>query len=299
MPEISSITQDKVELALGFIPPQTDVDSKLPVCKETFKLCYGKRFAQGNDVAKVKIYKTTNTSTIQKLITQKLPEELDMFREVFFAPDFGEDMVIKVTPVNTFCQVMTCFKEAKMNNRIYNTCKNGADGKTLVCKPFMCTPVYQKSQWYFVFVMTKCRGHTVSKLSSVFGRVFHGVNHKKMCIDLTKACENLWKLGFAHNDLHPKNIMYHPKTSSVTFIDLETAVEVEPNVNSLYIQSRLNHKNVPCYITFKNVMLQNALDLLRFSEGYVEEFTTKNEGECRLIYNTDCEFLVHYYKKTT
>lgn len=295
VPKLSSITEDNIELALGFIPPSTDVDVNLPKGEETFMFRFGKPLAKGNDAAKVMVYTSSNASIIYRLKTQKLPEELSMFKEVFFVPQDGEDLVIKVTPVDTIRKVMTCFKEAKMNHRIFNTCKNGADGKNLVCKPFMCTLVYQKTGWHFVFVTTLCHGQTVSKLSSVFGRLLYGVSKKKMGADLTKACDDLWKLGFAHNDLHPRNIIYNPKTSSVTFIDLETAVEVEPEVNAKYIQSRLYDSDVVCHITFKKVMLSNALDLLRLSEEYVEDFTTQYEGESKLLFNTDCDFLAYYH----
>jgi serine/threonine protein kinase len=290
VPKVSNIKFENVHLAVGFVPEMnTNLDDALPKSNHIYTDGFGKLYSKGNTEAGVKIYKTTDHSIFESLMKVSLPTELSSFRFIN-TPNTSEKLIVKVTPIFNNRGLMTSHKEVMMNHRIFASSKNGVNGSDYVCEPFLGTPVYTRSGWCFVFVSSYCKGYTVATLLSSFQRLLKGVNYSKMYDDIAHACDAFWTLGFAHNDLHPGNIMYNPKTRFVTFIDLETAVEVEPYVNDAYINCKLAG-DVVCHINFEKVMLPNALNLLRYSENWLNQFTTMDHNQ-PMLFNTDC-YLLH------
>ena len=290
LPDVSTVRDEHTPLALGFMPlVDIPLDDVLPSCTmdTVFTGRFGKLFEKGQ--AGVKIFKTTDT--LDKLMRHTSSHEMSKYRIIFNEVcKLGEtQMIVKVTPVRTWRQLLTCFKEAMMTNRIYRTSRNDVHGSDYVCKPYMCTPIKVDKGWHFVFVSDMAEGVIVKKLMNFFLGMFHGVNKKQLNGVCTMACDKLWRLGFSHNDLHPGNVVYNPSDGSVKFIDLETAVEVPDEVVQEYLQAR-SQSNEDCYVTFGKVMLSPAMNMLRHSESWVNEFSHEEDG-CKVLYNTDCHFL--------
>ena len=290
VPEVSNIDDKYTELSVGFNPSTSiNIDDEIPVGSNNYKGSYGTLFKKGNNGWKVKIFKTKDLSKIRNLINYNV-DDLKEYQKQFNNLEEGKDYIVKVSKVTTYRRLMTCYKEAVMTNKIYNSVRNTVDGSDLVCKPYICTPVYDKC-WRFVFVSSVASGESVSTLLTLRRRLFRSVCKETMYHDLTEACDKLWRLGFVHNDLHPDNILYDIKTKKVTFIDLETSVEVMPEVTEKYIEAQTDTKPVDCYVTFNIVMLNPALNMLRHSEKWLNEFSEKKPGESRVLHNVDSTFL--------
>ena len=292
VPEISNLDDSHSAYAMGFVNDVANVDATLPDGKGHYSHDFGSLFKKCSNIYAVKIYKTQDINTINHLIGYDVPSvTLSQYKHVFAQPKVGAQFIVKVSTVSTYRQLLTCYKEAIMTNKIYSTERNDIKGADLVCTPVMCVPVFKKT-WRFVFVSSIAQGVPVSSLLGFWKRTFYGVKKQQMYQDLEKACDSLWRLGFAHNDLHPCNVMYDVQKRKVTFIDLETAVEVLPNVATAYIETMDASDDVSCYVTFNRVMLEPALNMLRLSEKWLHEFTSKPQGECRVLYNIDSEFLL-------
>lgn len=290
VPEVSNIDDKYIEFSVGFNPSITvNIDEVISTSSTGFDGSYGKLYKKGNNGWKVKIYKTKDLEIIQKLINCNV-DGLQEYKKQFNNLEEGKDYVIKVSKVSTYRQLLTCYKEAIMTNKIYNSKRNNVDGSELVCKPYVCTPVFSKS-WRFVFVSSVGMGKSVSSLLTFRRSLFRAVCKETMYNNLTEACDKLWRLGFVHNDLHPDNILYNTKTHKVTFIDLETSVEVMPEVTKRYIETQKDTEPVDCYVTFNIVMLDPALHMLRHSEKWLNEFSEKKPGKSRLLHNIDSTFL--------
>jgi len=291
VPEVSNLDNSHNSFAIGFNPPDNvNVDDIILDGSISYNKQFGNLFKKGNTGFKVKIYKTNQIDIINNLIDYSgKNSELSQYNKQFNPAEEGTQYIVKTSSVKTYRQLLTCYKEAIMTDKIYSTQRNGVNGSTLVCKPIMCIPVFKK-YWRFVFVSSIATGVPVSSLLGFWGRTIHKVCKKTMYADLTKGCDSLWRLGFTHNDLHPDNILYDAKNRRVTFIDLETAVEVMPKTTEEYIDKQ-NDTTVDCYVTFEVVMLQPAMYMLRHSEQWLNEFTEKKKGECRVLHNIDSNFL--------
>lgn len=291
VPETSGLDNSHNEFAIGFNPPKDIiVDDIIPKGNTSYKQSFGSLYKKGNTGFKVQIYKTNTKKVIDDLFDYSgKSTELTQYTQRFHTPDENTQYIVKTSRVTTYRQLLTCYKEAMMTEKIYSTQRNCVNGSDLVCKPIICIPVFKK-YWRFVFVSTVASGIPVSKLLGFWGRTIHKVCKETMYADLTQGCDSLWRLGFVHNDLHPDNIIYDVKNRKVTFIDLETAVEVLPKVTAEYIETQ-NDSTVDCYVTFSVVMLTPALHMLRHSEQWLNEFTQKKKGECRVLHNIDSNFL--------
>lgn len=297
VPETSNVSHSDTHLALGFHLPANltkNVDQTLPkdgVFK--FNGSFGKLFKKGNADANVKLYKT---KTLDNLTNYNLPDEMLQFAYTFNKAEDKTKYIVKVTSVKTYRALLTCFKEAHMTNNIYNTVRDDINGADMVCKPYICLPVFTKNKWKFVFVSSFASGVPVAKLLNPFYRGIHWLCKYEIYSNLSKACDTFWKLGFAHNDLHPNNIIYDLKTKKITFIDLETSVELTSDVIQSYNEDRLMRPNTSCSSAFSYTMQEPALHMLRHSEKWLHQFTTEKKNHVPMLYNNDTEFLELVHK---
>lgn len=276
-------------LALGFEPEISDKKAKLPHGFENHKLKFGRLIAKGNTGYSVKVFKTNDVRIIKDLLSYEVPaQELATYKSIFNALEDNTEYIVKMSRVGIYESLLTCYKEAVMTNKIYNTTRNGVKGSDLVCKPFLCVPMY-KHGWQLVFVSSVAKGKTVSKKMGFFARNFLWSRNLKMYQTLAKACDRLWSLGFAHNDLHPGNIMYDEKSGKVTFIDLESTVEVPMEASTAYVERRRSSEsNEDCDKTFKQTMAYDAEILLEKSSKWINKFFTDGDNE---LPNPDGDFL--------
>lgn len=290
MPRNVSVSVEDTHHALGFEPPEGAVlDAKLPARGTLYEGKYGKKWK--NAQVGIKIYKC-DKETAEKIGSYDVLERLKTYQRHFNEISDDEEVIVKMTPIWTLRNLLTCFKEAMITNRIYNTEKNGVKGSDIVCKPYICTPIRRKKGWCFVFISQRAKGDTLEKLENFFIRTVKGVSRKHYTSVSSLACTKLWSLGFVHNDMHLGNAVYDPKTKVVKLIDLETAVEVESTVLDKYIRARSESRE-DCYVTFEKVMLAPAMEMLRHSESWLNEFSHKDEFGDRMIYNTDCQFVAY------
>ena len=292
VPEVANVNLVDTHLALGFHLPEDltkNVDQSLPLYEaKKFKGSFGKVFTKGNIAASVKLYKT---KCLDDLTNYIVPGELSQFVKTFNQAEEYTTFVVKVTPIKTYRALLTSYKEAHMNNNIHNTVRGDMNGSDLVCKPYLCLPVLTKKQWKFVFVSGFAKGVPLAKLLSPWYRCFHSISKTEVYQNISKACDIFWKLGFAHNDLHPNNIIYDLKTKNITFIDLETSVQLTNDVIQSYNESRLRSPNTDCNVAFNNTMQDQALHMLRHSEKWLHQFTTQKKNHVPMLYNNDTEFL--------
>jgi hypothetical protein len=292
VPETSNISDSDTHLALGFNLPENltkNVDQSLPKDGlKKFKGSFGKLFKKGNAAAGVKLYKTKNLDDLRNYI---VPDELAQFSQTFNIAEENTKFIVKVTPIRTYRGLLTCYKEAQMNNNIYGTVRDDINGSDLVCKPYMCIPVHTKKHWKFIFVSSVASGVPVASLLRTWYRCFNLLSSTEICDNLAKACDSFWKLGFAHNDLHANNIMYDIKTKKITFIDLETSVQLTSEITQKYNEHRLLSPDTSCDTVFNSIMQQEALHMLRHSEKWLQQFTTEKRNHVPMLYNNDTEFL--------
>ena len=292
MPNVSTIAEEMKHLAFGFNPVRVhDVDNMLPSpsVSSIYKGPLGKYYKAGR--GGVKIYKAKTSDVVNNLsdYVDNMPtDDLANFAGAFYP---GEDvkMIVKLTPIRTYRDLMTCYKEAMMTYRVYSTERNGVRGTDLVCKPYVYAPFHNGKKWYFVFITTRAVGTTLDKRYRAFGLMFTGLSEQDVYNDLNKACHNMWTLGFVHNDMKPDNVVYDVKTRKVTFIDFETAVEMPCDVTSKYIEAR-ETSNTDAYATFEMVMLKTSMELLLCSEDLLNSYSWDTDAG-KVIYNTDCGFL--------
>jgi serine/threonine protein kinase len=298
LPKETTITNENKHLALGYNPPiMENVDSKLPhpttTCKYTGSL--GKLYKIGR--GGVKVYKTKGPKVIGEIASYMksgLKDDFAQYANIFNSIegcDDKEKLIVKITPIRTFRDLMTCYKEAMMTYRVYSTERNGVKGVDLVCKPYICAPFNDGKKWYFVFITTRGLGASLDKRYKMFGLMFTGLTESDVYADLDIACDKLWSLGFVHNDMKPDNVMYDVKTRRVTFIDFETSVEMPEDVTSKYIMKRQSSNVGDASSTFHEVMLSTSMNLLKSSEEYLNSYANKEEYIGDVIYNTDCGFL--------
>lgn len=292
VPEIAIVNHTDTHLALGFHLPEDltkNVDQSLPQYKtNNFKGTFGKLFTKGNAAASVKLYKT---KCLDDLTDYTVPGDLAQFAQTFNKAEENTTFVVKVTPIKTYRALLTCYKEAHMNHNIHNTIRDDINGSDVVCKPYMCIPVLTKKKWMFVFVSGFASGVPVANLLCAWYRCFRSISKKEMYRNISNACDIFWKLGFAHNDLHPHNIMYDLKTKKITFIDLETSVELTSEIIQEYNDDRLQRPNTACNEAFRFTMQEPALHMLRHSEKWLHQFTTQKKNHVPMLYNNDTEFL--------
>jgi hypothetical protein len=292
VPEISNVSHADTHLALGFNLPENltkNVDQRLPTDgMPKFKGSFGKLFTKGNAGANVKLYKT---KCLDNFTHYSLPSEMSQFAQTFNKPEENTKFVVKVTPISRYRALLTCFKEAHMTNNIHNTVRDDINGADVVCKPYMCIPVYTNTKWKFVFVSSFASGVPVANLLNPLYRGLHWLCKYEIYQNLSKACDIFWKLGFAHNDLHPNNILYDLKTKKITFIDLETSVQLTSDVIQSYNEDRVRRPNTSCNFAFNYTMQQPALHMLRHSEKWLHQFTTQKKNHVPMLYNNDTEFL--------
>lgn len=296
VPEKSNVSQSNTHFALGFHLPKNltkNVDQRLPTyeVKNTYKFkgSFGKFFKKGNADAGVKLYKTKCLDDFTNYI---VPTDMLDFAYTFNkAETQPTTYVVKVSPVTTYRGLLTCYKEAHMNNNIHDIVRDECTGSDLVCKPYMCFPVKTKKSWKFIFVSSLAEGVPVAKLFSSWYRCFHSIQKDEMFNNLTNACDKFWKLGFAHNDLHPHNILFNHKTKQFTFIDLETSVQLTDDIVEEYITYRSLNPTVLYNTVFASIMQYPALHMLRHSETWLNQFTTQKKNHVPILYNNDTEFL--------
>ena len=193
------------------------------------KTIFGKNMASNNTPYKVKVTLVKGNELLKRLAQYNLPDEIAMCREKFNIATENDELVVKITDVIRWRNLMKCYKEAKVHNELYKAIGsdeygNEIKGEDLVVKPYACCPIYYNNKWRMVFVQGYAPGEPVYKY-------IKNSRDRKNIYDelipkLMESCNKLWCLGFVHGDLHSRNAHYDNNSKKVTFIDLESTMKI-------------------------------------------------------------------------
>lgn len=142
---------------------------------------------------------------------------------------------VKLVPCKTYRELYTTLREYIMQFRVYNSRHERFQGSDVAPEPVLCAPVWtNKHGWACVLVSQYIQGCTVNHLRRFkmpllpcCGVLGVQVPRAEIISAVEMTLKALWTLGFSHNDLHDKNIVYDPKTKRATLVDFETCVQME------------------------------------------------------------------------
>jgi serine/threonine protein kinase len=238
---------------------------------------------------KVKIYETDNVNNVvmlyEKLFNNKLIYE-SLLEEEFhqsFTNVNGSvcgTFIIKKVPCHNIRYMYSGLKEATMMHKI--DAKSAEKGVKLVPIVYFACPLYSNDKWYYIIVMEKINGVLLKTLRQPFNKLLRYIPYNKENIieASTAALNNLWSLGFSHNDLHDGNVIYDKNTNSIVFLDCETVVYHTDEDIVKYKELSSKDYIVPAYI---NAYKDSSISLLYIASFYTISYCD-NEN---LIYNTD------------
>lgn len=326
----SNYNQASINNALGYVPfiNETHCDTKLPVLSQVKVpwrvTSYGKHKHKGTGgVAIREISHSEAVLMFERINQQWIDEQTDRIVHKDFVRTFirlrdtstiKTMYIMKCIPVTTFRDLGTCLKEVMLNHEIYTmntTTQITAHSPPIVPRIYQSAPVWDTYQrrWLYIIIMDKVAGYTLQELNSTCFKVKHMCMNLKPAYDkhklfegLFKTISTLWWLGYAHNDLHPRNIIVNTKSYHVTLVDLETCVVIP--FDEVYNHRQHVSQNICSMDAFKKQVQvtiesykQNlklpSMSLLNLSTKYIHNFSDKDD----LLYNTDEHILEFVDKK--
>jgi serine/threonine protein kinase len=250
---------------------------------------------------KIYILSAKNFNELFMQITQS--QDVTCLQQVVFNTKDNDvdDYIVKVVPVKNWRDANTSTKEMYMTNMIYNATHLSCKGIDIACKPYFGCLFWNGNQWKYLSVYEKARGIS---LSCIYKHKYfnYKYNKEQILLDVSKAVQSLWLLGFAHNDLYNSNVVYDMKTHSVKIIDFEMAVKLPDHIvsqlhDALYKKRTETVKigDVYCHniaTTFDTIAKKMAISLLSLAKSTCH-VNTDDDG---IIYNTDETFLPMLYE---
>lgn len=237
----------------------------------------------------VKIYETNNVNNIVMLYN-KLFNNKHIF-ESLLEEEFHQSFtnvnesvcgtfIIKKIPCHNIRYMYTGLKEARMMHKIDTM--STEKGVKLVPIVYFACPLYNNDKWYYIIVMEKINGIVLSKLTKPFNKLLRYIPYnKEIIIEASKtALDNLWSLGFSHNDLHDGNIIYDKSSNRIIFLDCETVVYHTNEDIVKYKELSSKDYIVPAYT---KAYKDSSVSLLYIASFYTISYCDNDN----LIYNTD------------
>lgn len=206
------------------------------------KTIFGQSLASNNFPYKVKVTLVKGNELLKRLSNYNLPDEIKMCKEMFDMGTENDELVVKITDVTRWRNLMKCYKEAKIHKELYDsvgTDENGnmIYGRDLVVKPYACCPIFYNNKWRMVFVQGYASGDPVFKF--IKNDRDREKIYSELIPKLMEACNKLWCLGYVHGDLHSRNAHYDFVTKKVTIIDLESTMKIPTVKVDEYKQARI------------------------------------------------------------
>lgn len=258
---------------------KTDHNSKILVCQN------------GYFVKRLFKVLTENTETIRTLLCG-----LDFMKTFNPIRPSCTKYLIKVTKVHTYQEILTAMKDALMMSEI-DTIHNilQKDGQ-IVCKPLFSGLCRNEDTWQYITVMEKPAGeplnryllkHTANKvLSFTFRNSARYHAREKVLCSLRSTLNMLWWLGYSHNNLNTKNIIYDSSNNTMVFINLEMCVAfplpLVMNFRDTMKQLQccdddsVQNKTIDEVAIYRNMLKNPAHSLVCLSSKYIVVQTSKN-----------------------
>lgn len=137
---------------------------------------------------------------------------------------------VKLVPCKVYREAYTSSREFWMQAMVNNARRGCIQGHTIAPEPTLFAPIWTKRRgWMCVLVSQYVHGYTLKHL----GRFRLPCCGRKEVVkdDVVSAVESalsdLWTLGFSHNDVHDRNVIYNPLTKRAMLVDFETCVQIE------------------------------------------------------------------------
>lgn len=213
------------------------------------KTIFGKRLTCNTVPYKVKVSVVKGNNLLQRLVSYQIEDANIKLCKEFFVDNIASidaetELIVKITDVAKWKNLMKCYKEAKIHQKLYKA--NGSDeygntikGEDLVVKPYACCPIYYNGKWRMVFVQGRAQGKPLQDL--IRTNALRNKNYPILNPIVSEACNKLWCLGFVHGDLHSQNILYDGE--KVNFIDLESTIKIPEEIVGKYKKARQQVNN--------------------------------------------------------
>jgi serine/threonine protein kinase len=229
------------------------------------------------------------------LVTNTMNKELlDIANLLYYNDDpivMNKKYIVKVQRASTMRTMLTGLKEVYAMHTIYRSSWSKYQGKDIIPQPVMGCPMWNGKKWLYVIVMEKVSGVPLNRVSHLSYRLLNVKNHnKKKVIDaVANTVSAFWALGFAHNDLHWKNIIYDVHTNTAKIIDLESCVNMlEMHVSRFREELCVLSLNNDMFIEHLPSLFDAHYKLPSISLLYVaSHYCEKYEDKDNRIYNTD------------
>ncbi len=137
---------------------------------------------------------------------------------------------VKLVPCAVYREVYTSLREFWMQAAVNNARCGGIQGHTVAPEPTLFAPIWTKrSGWMCVLVSQFVDGYTLKHLRRFKVRCCgrEEVQKDDVVSAVERVLSDLWTLGFSHNDVHDRNVIYNPLTHRAMLVDFETCVKIE------------------------------------------------------------------------
>jgi hypothetical protein len=243
-------------------------------------------------------------SNYNKLIYRlMLCEDVVSSQHVSFSTrdDTINDYIVKVVPVMIWKDVNTSMKELYMTYNIYHSTYLTCKGFDIACKPFFGCLFWSGKQWKYLSIYEKAIGCSMSFMKRQ--RYFNGdFNKEQVLLSASNAITTLWTLGFAHNDLCDKNLIYNSKTHTIKMLDFKMAVRLPVDTTTRLVELLYPKKwhtvkiNQVYCDNIAKVFENNAKEVSISLLSLAADICHLNIDEDGFTYNTDEHFLPMLYK---
>lgn len=224
----------------------------------------------------------------------------DVFYKCFNDLPVVGEALLKTVKVHTYRQLFSGFVEIEMLNRAYNAVgvpngdsewERNLSGAEFFCKPFFVCPILKKNVWRLGIAMERAPGMSLSTLPKSMEARYN------LYAAVERAIISMWLLGFAHSDLHHKNIIYAmngDNVASVKIIDTESMVDLRETGVVELMKIKMSEKGISfASDAFCSIMRPKALKKLAAAFKFCTQFGDKEN----FLSCPDQNFLPNFYYK--
>ncbi len=145
---------------------------------------------------------------------------------------------VKLVPCKVYREVYTSLREFWVQALVNNARRGSIQGHAIAPEPALFAPIWTKRRgWTCVLVSQYVDGCTLKHLRRLkvpcCGR--KEVLKDDVVVAVESALSDLWSLGFSHNDVHDRNVIYNPATKRAMLVDFETCVQIEDGAVAAFL----------------------------------------------------------------
>ena len=145
---------------------------------------------------------------------------------------------VKLVPCKVYREVYTSLREFWIQAMVNNARRGDICGYSVAPEPTLFAPIWTKRRgWMCVLVSQFVDGYTLKHLRSFkvscCGR--REIRKADVVSAVERVLSDLWTLGFSHNDVHDRNVIYNPETNRAMLVDFETCVQIEEDTVAAFL----------------------------------------------------------------